>query len=148
MSKYSDRRKVSRIIDANLNRTKEGLRVCEEIARFLLDDTRLTSELKRIRHRIASLAKEFAVSFPQLLESRSSSDDVGRRIYANELERKDSRDIFYANIQRVKEGVRVLEEFSKLSDRKLAVKFKDIRYCLYEVEKKAAKKVSALFNHR
>jgi len=39
--------KVGRIIDANLNRVKEGLRVCEEITRFILDNHKFTLNLKR-----------------------------------------------------------------------------------------------------
>ena len=39
-----------RIIDANFNRSKEGLRVCEDMARFVWDDKILSVALKNIRH--------------------------------------------------------------------------------------------------
>jgi len=45
-------------------------------------------------------------------------------------------------MQRVKESARVLEEFSKLIDRKVSVGFKNIRYGIYEIEKKIAGKIS------
>jgi thiamine-phosphate pyrophosphorylase len=126
---------INRIIDANTNRAKEGLRVCEEIARFILENRSLTSRLKKLRHKIGHLAITFK---PQamLLEERDSTTDTGKNIYANELNRRGVRDIFFANIQRVKESLRVLEEFSKLSDPKTAVSFKEIRYQAYELEKK------------
>jgi hypothetical protein len=38
----------------------------------------------------------------------------------------------------VKESVRVLEEFTKLINKGLAVRFKELRYDIYELEKKAA----------
>ena len=41
-----------RILDANSNRSREGLRVCEEVARFVLNSHPLTKDLKRLRHAI------------------------------------------------------------------------------------------------
>jgi thiamine-phosphate pyrophosphorylase len=76
-----------------------------------------------------------------LFAGRQVQSDVGKKIYVNELKRGNLRDIFFANIQRVKESVRVLEEFSKLKDRLVAVKFKKIRYDLYELEKKILRKI-------
>ena len=42
--------KIYRIIDANFNRTREGLRVVEEIARFFKEDSNITATLRGIRH--------------------------------------------------------------------------------------------------
>jgi thiamine-phosphate pyrophosphorylase len=139
---------INRIIDANINRTKEGLRVCEEITRFILNSRTLTSELKKIRHEIDTLSKVASGTLSDLLKARRSQEDVGRNIYINELRRRDLKDIFFANIQRVKESIRVLEEFSKLKNISLAIRFKNIRYGIYEIEKKAAKRLSALRNRR
>lgn len=148
MQAFTNRGKILRVIDANINRSKEGLRVCEEVARFILDSRVLTSELKKVRHKIDTLARRLPGSLSDLLEVRNSRKDVGIRIYVNELERQDPRDIFFANMQRVKESVRVLEEFSKLTDKRLAVEFKNIRYGIYGIEKKAAKRIFALFDTR
>ena len=41
-----------RIIDANLNRTGEGLHLLEDLARLMLNDAGLTQQLKTIRHEI------------------------------------------------------------------------------------------------
>ena len=150
---------IHRIIDANLNRVKEGLRVCEEITRFILDDRKLTALFKLYRHQIDTIAKKvYPVRSPaargatsngvypasKLLEARRSAEDVGRLNSRLELKRAGLRDIFWANIQRVKESLRVLEEFSKLKNRKAALRFKQIRYKVYEIEKKSFKKISAL----
>lgn len=129
-----------RILDANINRAKEGLRVCEEIARFILNSRSLTLELKKIRHKIDSLLK-YLPAKESLISKRQSLADVGKGTYASELNRKNCQDIFFANIQRVKESLRVLEEFTKLSDIKTAVNFKRIRYGIYEIEKKIIKRL-------
>ncbi len=42
------RRTIYRIIDANLNRASEGLRVIEDGVRFILDDRSFTEELKEV----------------------------------------------------------------------------------------------------
>jgi thiamine-phosphate pyrophosphorylase len=140
LPKYPDSG-VNRIIDANINRAKEGLRVCEEITRFVLDNRAMTCELKNIRHEIDAAVKELPGSFQKRLEARRSSEDVGREIYANELKRKNLGDIFFANMQRAKESVRVLEEFTKLINTRSAVKFKRIRYEIYSIEKKVVGKI-------
>lgn len=134
---------IYRIIDANINRAKEGLRVCEEITRFILDSAPLTSEFKKIRHNIDFITKHLPASI-QIIKERESVKDVGRKIYGNELKRNSYQDIYFANLQRVKESIRVLEEFSKLINKNIAIEFKQLRYEVYELEKKAASRISAL----
>ncbi len=126
---------------------KEGLRVLEEITRFYLSNYKFTSELKALRHRIDALAKSLPLAI-KLIGQRDALKDVGRNIYVNELKRNDVADIFFANMQRVKESVRVLEEFSKLTNIRTAVGFKKIRYQIYELEKKIAQKLPGLRNFR
>jgi hypothetical protein len=136
----TENNKINRIIDANINRAKEGMRVCEEIARFILENRSLTSGLKILRHKLDCLARGVKPQ-AELLKGRDSARDTGRRIYANELKRSGIGDIFFANMQRVKESVRVLEEFSKLTNIRPAVAFKEIRYEIYELEKKIAQRI-------
>ena len=132
---------VYRIIDANANRLKEGLRVCEEVSRFILDDAALSRGLKAIRHAADGLLADLA-DRSCCIRERDSAGDAGRRIHAaGELKRAGVNDIFCANIQRVKESIRVLEEFSKLYNSACASGFKDLRYRVYEVEKQAVKKL-------
>jgi len=124
-----------RIIDANLNRSREGLRVCEEIVRFVIEDAKLTNEFKNLRHRISRTIKEFPGSPKLLLESRDSRGDVGRLIL-NKSARRNYKSVFLANIQRAKESLRVLEEFSQMFKRSLSNNFARLRFKAYELEKK------------
>ncbi len=140
MPKYFKENYINRIIDANINRLKEGLRVCEEITRFILNNGRLTSEFKKLRHEIDSVFRRLAPK-KELLRGRNSQNDIGKDICVNELRRKNYKDIFFANIQRAKESARVLEEFSKLINKNIAVKLKNIRYALYELERKSTDKI-------
>ncbi|MEI6831516.1 MAG: thiamine-phosphate pyrophosphorylase [Candidatus Omnitrophota bacterium] len=136
-----------RIIDANLNRVKEGFRVCEEITRFILDDRKFTALLKKYRHEIDSIISKIYPAH-KLLKEREVISDVGRKNSRHELKRTNLQDIFWANIQRVKESLRVLEEFSKLGNKTAALRFKQLRYKVYEIEKGSFKKISALSNLR
>jgi thiamine-phosphate pyrophosphorylase len=136
-----------RIIDANLNRAKEGLRVCEEVARFILACRTLTARFKRIRHAIDRLLPLLPAQ-TALLTCRQARGDVGRPSSNSEMRRGSVADIFFANMQRVKESLRVLEEFTKLADTKVSAGFKGIRYDIYEIEKKFATKLTSLRHHR
>lgn len=132
---------IARIIDANQNRLLEGLRVCEEITRFIVLDENLTSRFKKLRHNVADLSGKWKLKDGQLLGSRDSLKDIGKPSIKEELKRRDYQDIFFANIQRAKESVRVLEEFSKLGNKAISAGFKDIRYRLYQIEKDSAGKI-------
>ncbi|MDD5731243.1 MAG: thiamine-phosphate pyrophosphorylase [Candidatus Omnitrophica bacterium] len=146
MRKTSKIKGIDRIIDANLNRLKEGLRVLEEICRFIIDSRELTLQFKKTRHKINAIAGRLNAQ-TELIEERASLEDVGRLMHhKKELERKNCQDIFFANSTRVKESLRVLEEFSKLKDIRIALEFKKIRYGIYELEKKSAKRLPALRN--
>ena len=137
-------RRVLRIIDANLNRVKEGLRVCEDISRFGLDSVQTTAQFKQIRLRISGAIQLLGIGASELLKSRNIQKDVGKKTAKAELLRRNFQDVFFANIQRVKESIRVLEEFTKIYNRKASRYFKNIRYSIYHLEKL----VIAKFNNR
>lgn len=128
-------RDLLRIIDANLNRSREGLRVCEEIVRFILDDAKLTGEFKKLRNKISRNIKKFPGQPNSLLKCRACQTDVGRNL-KNLLPRKSYQDVFLANIQRAKESLRVLEEFSSIYNRSLSNNFGKLRFKVYQLEKK------------
>ncbi len=146
-SGISQKNNISRIIDANLNRVKEGLRVCEEITRFILDNHKLTSQFKEARHQINRLGSRIYPS-SKLLSQRQVRADVGRLNSRGELKRLNCKDVFWANIQRAKEALRVLEEFSKLKNTKIALSFKQLRYKVYEIEKESFKKIASIPDSR
>lgn len=136
------KKEVLRIIDANSNRSREGLRVCEDITRFILNSNALTGELKRVRHRISDIVKCLPVRSQFLLVSRDVKEDVGRKSWTrSEKKRLDYADIFMANIERVKESLRVLEELVKLIDERASASLKALRFKVYEIEKKAVRRI-------
>jgi len=139
--------KTIRIIDANCNRAKEGLRVCEDIVRFIMGDEKLTMQLKDIRHCITSVLKSLGIKEQDLIDSRSTGEDAGKKSSVDEINKNDIRQVLSANLQRVKESIRVLEEVSKIINKDKSQKFKDLRYKIYDIEKAIFKKVSTLSNN-
>lgn len=125
-----------RLIDANFNRAAEGLRVLEDIARFILDDVKLTEELKSLRHELLRSSSSFQ---QDLLDARRSVTDVGASIEAvGEGERKDLCSIVTANARRVQESLRVLEEFAKLPLSYVgleALVLERVRFAAYDLER-------------
>jgi thiamine-phosphate pyrophosphorylase len=130
---------IYRVIDANYNRAKEGLRVCEDVCRFVEDDPKATARFKKLRHGLTAAVAAFGLK--GIVASRDIVCDVGRKTFAAESRRTSVGDIFYANAQRVKESLRVLEEFAKLKDPAVAVDIKKLRYTVYEIEKNALKRI-------
>lgn len=138
---------VYRIIDVNLNRLREGLRVAEEIARFELEDSPLASCLKGLRHEIVTLSKK--IPEEALLAARRSGNDIGRDIqYDKEKGAEGLPGVLKANMVRAQEAVRVLEEFSRMIDFPAGEKFKDIRFRLYTIEKEIAGKLNLSIRRR
>lgn len=130
--------KIWRALDANFNRVKEGLRVCEDVCRFVYDDRSKAKAFKDMRHEISQLIGP--VERGAAVAARDIEGDVGKASIGPEMNRKTVEDILFANLQRVKESIRVLEEFSKLASRKNAQEFKILRYRLYDVERALARK--------
>ncbi len=139
-------RKVYRVLDVNLNRAREGLRVCEEITRFIFTAPTFTKRFKAIRLKITELEKHLNKS--KLFTARNSLQDIGRSSKFDIGKRRDFKDLFFANIRRSQESLRVLEEFSKLVNNTLSEKFKKLRFQLYTLEKKTYEAFRSLCNIR
>jgi len=123
-----------RIIDANLNRLGEGLRFLEEIARFILNDTALTSELKDLRHHFSPKDPVLKTAY---LDARDSTTDIGPSVTlgTTELPRSITQAIT-ANARRVEESLRVLEELAKTNDAGLdGARLQSARFAVYTLEK-------------
>ena len=118
-----------RVIDANINRLKEGIRVVEDIMRYRDNNKKLSSKLKALRHQ-AQVDEN-----TQLLKHRDSINDVLRPTTKSELNRTNIKSIIIANFKRAQESSRVLEELYKLHNTTYSEKFKHIRYELYDLEK-------------
>lgn len=135
-------REIYRVMDANLNRAREGLRVLEEIARFILEDPELTLRLKNMRHKLTGTAGDLPGGMVELVRARDSVNDVGSTSWTSgEKTRNDLSSLVLANIKRVQEAARVLEEFGKI----LAPDtedFKKIRFETYRLEQEMLTKLS------
>lgn len=135
------KKSLYRIIDANLNRALEGIRVCEDIARFALSDKKSTSMLKKIRHCASAAAKIIEPDYSAIVSSRDSANDTGRALNPkSEFTKKSLKEILISNFKRAQESLRVLEETSKLIDIKAAASFKEARYNIYTAEKNMLRK--------
>ncbi len=121
--------KIERLIDANLNRIREGIRVVEDINRFIYDDKFLSSKLKKMRH---SLQKAYSKN---RIKNRDILGDVATSTISSELNRTSIDDIIIANFYRIGESARVLEEIFKLNSSELSQYFKNLRYEIYEIER-------------
>ncbi len=133
--------KYLRVIDANYNRAKEALRVCEDICRFLMDDPVLTRRFKQCRHALTKAILEFPVPYRKLVRSRNLSEDVGRRGSIHDLKKRPGwRDVMAANLKRGQEASRVLEEFAKIIAPKQSYHFQKVRFRIYELEKSCFRK--------
>jgi thiamine-phosphate pyrophosphorylase len=120
-----------RVIDANLNRAREGLRTAEEYARLVLNDARAAQALKDARRHVQSCAEAFG---PGLLAARDIDGDVGTRPEADDVTRVNEHDIAAAAIKRAQEALRVIEEFAQLHSPTAAAAAAKARYGLYAAE--------------
>jgi len=117
-----------RLIDANLNRLREGIRVVEDIFRYVYNDKQTSTKLKNLRHLVR------LENYKEILQTRDVQNDVLRESIKSEQNRSDIYSILIANFKRAQESSRVLEEFTKLISIKDSENFKYIRYELYNLE--------------
>lgn len=134
---------LARMIDANLNRTSEGLRVLEDAARFHLDSLELCSACKSARHGLRQFADELAATGPAFdrlarLASRDTPGDVGTEVSTeSEMARHSMSELAAAAGARTAEALRVLEESAKLAGSVAAAqRAKSLRYEVYELSRR------------
>ena len=122
-------RAILRILDANLNRAREGLRVIEEWCRFGLERSDLTEICKNLRQQLGQLHTA------DIRAARDTPGDPGIHLtHPQESQREDIRQVLLANCARVQESLRVLEEYGKIDRPDLAATAKQIRYQVYTLE--------------
>ncbi len=128
-------REVARIIDANLNRAREALRVMEDYARFVLDDPGGCAVLKQFRHELRECVRHIPAG--DLLVARDTPGDVGTTISTeSERQRTDARDTCVAAAKRLCEALRTIEEYAKTFDGPLSAAVESLRYRAYDVEQR------------
>ena len=126
---------VYRILDANLNRAGEAIRVIEDCARFVMDHPVLAGDAKALRHRLQQTMDELAIASSQLLQARDTAGDVGTLLSdVTEMKRADLAAVLRANFRRLQESLRTLEEYAKLLE-KPSAPFERLRYDAYMLEK-------------
>lgn len=123
------------LIDSNIDRAREGLRVIEDVSRYIFKDKKQMFALKHLRHSITQTIKQSSVSISELIIAREKRHDIGEKIFTkSERSRKNLDELLFANFQRTEESFRVLEETFKLFDVRTAQKFKSLRFKAYELE--------------
>ena len=130
-------RAIYRIIDANFNRTREGLRIAEEFCRFALNNEMLSSRCKQIRHHLSSVVGK--LDMQKLVTARDTENDIGRGIeIAEQMKRGGLEDCVTAGFARTTEALRVLAETAATLDAAVADNLERLRYDCYTLEKDIA----------
>lgn len=125
----------TRLLDANINRSAEGLRVLEDIARFSLDNQELSAAIRSLRHRVRDL---FRGREHTLLAARNAAVDVGQTTSQQDTasdQRSGLKDTALSNFKRVQEAARTIEEILKTKGEYTAGKsIEQLRFSVYELE--------------
>jgi thiamine-phosphate pyrophosphorylase len=137
--------RTARVIDVNLNRLTEGLRVVEDVVRFGLENRRLLTGIRKLRTGIGRDARALR---KRVILSRRSETDPGRGDRFDRAKRKSLEDVLLANFKRAEEAARVLEEVLKVADSGLAGKLKAVRFRLYDLEREAVSEAADSKRHR
>jgi len=135
LEKNDNQKAVYRILDANLNRLREALRVIEEYFRFMIAGEAVAVQLKQMRHSLEEI--ETGLGPARLLAARDTQTDPFANVNRpEELGRAGAGQIICANFKRGQEAARVIEEYSKVTDAAfVSEKAKTIRFSLYALEK-------------
>jgi thiamine-phosphate pyrophosphorylase len=125
---------TARVLDAAANRAREGLRAVEDYCRFVLDDAFLTGRLKELRHGLTEALADLAPGL--LLEARETERDVGTALCTPaERHRTSLIEVARANLKRLEEALRTLEEFGKVLSPRLGQAVEGLRYRAYTLER-------------
>ena len=121
--------RIYQIIDANLDRAREGLRVLEDWARFGLGENDCVAKIKNYRQ---ILGKNHLEVYKK---SRNHIEDKCKGLtHKEQINRRTPQQIISSNAGRVQEALRVIEEFSRLHNHELSKIASEIRYKIYTLE--------------
>ncbi|MBJ7296953.1 MAG: thiamine phosphate synthase [Dolichospermum sp.] len=120
---------VYRILDANLDRAREGLRIIEEWCRFGLNNAQFSGICKHLRQELGTWHTA------EIRAARDTPGDPGTDLsHPQEEQRADITSLLQANFCRVQEALRVLEEYGKLYHGNMGAACKQMRYQVYTLE--------------
>ena len=123
-----------RVLDAAKNRAGEGLRVVEDFTRMMLGDRHLTLRLKQLRHQLTGVISELDPHC--LIAARDTAGDIGTEIgLPSEYRRESTSGLVQANLSRVQQALRTIEEYSKSINPRIAQIVEQLRYQSYTLEK-------------
>gem|GEM_PF-29316 len=118
-----------RILDANLDRAREGLRIIEEWCRFGVRHTQWSNECKEMRQELGKW------HLPEMRAARDTPGDPGTELtHPHEQTRATISQLLQANFGRVQEALRVVEEYGKLYHPQMGETGKQMRYRVYTLE--------------
>lgn len=127
---------IARMLDANVNRAREALRVMEDAARFALDHAEICDALKSMRHDLRDAVEGIVPREGWLEANRDSPGDVGIAISTtSEMSRGGLIDVVVAAAKRLTEALRVIEELAKTIEPDNARTIESIRYRAYEIDR-------------
>jgi thiamine-phosphate pyrophosphorylase len=123
---------IWRLLDANANRAREGLRIIEDTARFVLGKPEAAKAFRAMRHGVDELVRKH---YKQLLSARDIENDSGRS-NAAEPYKGGIKNLLAANFKRCEEALRVLEEYGRVLSPGAVAKAQTLRFDIYRWEKK------------
>ena len=126
---------VLRMLDANLNRLAEALRVVEDVCRFHWNQPGFGAAFKGLRHRVFSALETAGVSRPNLLRQRDIAGDVGRAVDSPATSGLEPETLAFRNLERAREALRVVQECCRACAPEAEGSLQEIRYQLYAEEK-------------
>lgn len=125
---------AGRVVDANLNRARESLRVLDDYCRFVLNDQFLTAQVKQLRHDFADASR--LIPSGHLIVSRNTEGDVGTKVSVlGEYSRQSPAEVATVNLKRLQEALRSLEEFGKVFTPEFGRRIESLRYRSYTLER-------------
>ncbi len=124
--------KIWRLLDANTNRAREGLRIIEDTARFVLNRPDAAKALRSSRHHLDELVRDH---YKKLLSARDVENDSGRSNSAKPY-KGGVQALLAANFKRCEEALRVLEEYGRVMSPRAVQKAQTLRFDVYRWEKR------------
>ena len=124
--------KVWRLLDANVNRAREGFRILEDTARFVLDKPVAAQAMRGMRHGLDELIRKH---YKRLVSARDVDHDSGRSNPAKPY-KGGIRTLLAANFKRCEEALRVLEEYGRVMSPKAVKGVQALRFKVYQWETK------------
>ena len=129
---------LARILDANANRIREGLRTAEDYVRFLIGDLQQAGRLKLARQTVTEILRGVPGLEASLIESRNVGADPMRpanwKDVLRRIEKESPLEVAQRGLKRAQEGLRVVEENLRGYDAERAEQIARLRYLAYESE--------------